>query len=448
MERNLLSRLRGVTGSDTGRAAELGVAAMAGNVVALAFTLVFTRVLGQSGYGSLGALISTFLLLTVAGYALQTTVAREVSGAIAAGDPHAGRGVRRWLQRLVLLAVGMAVVGIVARKPLAAAIGVEDVPWGAAATLPAGALWLVLSVERGALLGFQRYRLVGVSLVAEQTARLVFGVVLAVAGLDVAGAFVGTPLALAAIAAALWVPLHRQVAGAPDTELPGHRLRDLARRAWAPICALGLISWLQDGNVIVVKHLASDHEAGAWVAAAVAAKAIMWIAIGLSAFLVPEVARRAGHGEDARPILLRTMGLVGALAVPMVLVYAVAAKPILVHILHVHGAEGALPFFGLAMSMLALTYLATQYQLALHRSRFLVVLALGGLAQPLIMVAVGGSRLTALALGLLGLHVAVAAAMLVLALRRPREPGDYVEADDATAGASAEEPVPPAPTVA
>src|SRR4051794_2295687 len=446
-----LSRLRALTGSDTGRAAELGIAAMVSNVVALAFTLVFTRVLGQSGYGSLGALISTFLLLTVAGYALQTTVAREVSGAIAAGDPHAGRGVRRWLQRLVLLAVGMAVLGGVARKPLAAAMGVEDVPWGAAATLPAGALWLVLSVERGALLGFQRYRLVGVSLIAEQTARLVFGVVLAVAGLDVAGAFVGTPLALAAIAAALWVPLHRQVAGAPDGELPGHRLRDLARRAWAPICALGLISWLQDGNVIIVKHLASDQQAGAWVAAAVAAKAIMWIAIGLSAFLVPEVARRAGHGEDARPILLRVIALVAALAVPMVLVYAVAAGPILHKGLHVHGAENALPFFGLAMSMLALTYLATQYQLALHRSRFLVVLALAGLAQPVIMVAVGGSRLTALALGLLGLHIAVAAVMMVLALRRRAQPGDYVEeVDDATAAAAAVagEPVPPAPTTA
>jgi O-antigen/teichoic acid export membrane protein len=451
MERKGLSRVRALTGSDTGRAAELGIAAMVGNVVALAFTLVFTRVLGQSGYGSLGALISTFLLLTVAGYALQTTVAREVSGAIAAGDPDAGRGVRRWLQRLVLLALGMAVLGVLARRPLATLIGVEDVPWGAAATLPAGALWLVLSVERGALLGFQRYRLVGVSLVAEQTARLAFGVILAVAGLDVAGAFVGTPLALAAIAAALWVPLHRQVAGVSATELPGHRLRDLARRAWAPICALGLISWLQDGNVIVVKHLATDHEAGAWVAAAVAAKAIMWIAIGLSAFLVPEVARRAGHGEDARPILLRVIALVMGLAVPMVLVYAVAAKPILVHILHVHGAEGALPFFGLAMSMLALTYLATQYQLALHRSRFLVVLALGGLAQPLIMVAVGGSRLTALALGLLGLHVVVAAVMLTLALRHRSEPGDYVdEADDATVAAAtaAGEPVPPAPTVA
>src|SRR4051812_44952914 len=325
----LIARVRKLTGSETGKAAELGIAAMLGNVVSLVFTLVFTRVLGQSGYGSLGALISTFLLLTVAGYALQTTVAREVSGALAAGDPDAGRGVSRWLRKLEFLAVGAAVVGVLLREPLATVIGVEDVPWAASATLLCGALWLILSVERGALLGFQRYRLVGGSLVAEQVARLVFGIVLAVAGLDVTGAFLGTPLALAAVAAALWVPLHRQVAGAPDTELPGHRLRDLALRAWAPICALGLISWLQDGNVIVVKHLASDHDAGAWVAAAVAAKAIMWIAIGLAGFLVPEVARRAGRGEDARPILLRTMGLIAALAVPMVLVYVVAAKPIL-----------------------------------------------------------------------------------------------------------------------
>src|SRR4051812_49675599 len=146
----LIARLRNLTGSETGKAAELGIAAMLGNVVSLVFTLVFTRVLGQSGYGSLGALISTFLLLTVAGYALQTTVAREVSGAIAAGDPNAGRGVRRWLQRLTLLALAMAVVGVAARRPLATAIGVEDVPWGAAATLPAGALWLRLSGGGGA----------------------------------------------------------------------------------------------------------------------------------------------------------------------------------------------------------------------------------------------------------------------------------------------------------
>src|SRR3954463_14088197 len=440
MERKSSSRLRALSGSDTGRAAELGIAAMVANVVGLAFTLVFTRLLGQSGYGSLGALISTFLILTVAGYALQTTVAREVSGALAAGDPDAGRGVRRWLRRLAVLAFGLAVVGLLARDVLATVIGVEDVPWGAGATLFAGAMWLILSVERGALLGFQRYRLVGVSLVAEQGARLLFGIIRPVAGLDVTGAFLGTPLALATIAAVLWLPLHRQVANAPDDELPGHRLRDLALRAWAPICALGLISWLQDGNVIVVKHLASDHDAGAWVAAAVAAKAIMWIAIGLAGFLVPEVARRASSGEDARPILLRTMGLIIGLAVPMVLVYAAAANPILTHVLHVHGAEGALPLFGLAMSMLALTYLATQYQLALHHSRFLILLATAGVAQPLIMIAVG-AKLTALAAGLLGLQIVLAAARLTPDPRQ--EETAYVEADDPTAAGVPPEPVTP-----
>ena len=142
--------------SETTRAAELGLAALMGNVVALVFTLVFTRVLGQDGYGSLAALLSTFLILTVPGYALQTTVAREVSAAVAAGDPNAGAPVGRWLRRLTLLAIALAALGALARQPLADLVGVPHSPWGAAGALLAGTLWLVVSVERGALVGFRR----------------------------------------------------------------------------------------------------------------------------------------------------------------------------------------------------------------------------------------------------------------------------------------------------
>src|ERR687886_761553 len=95
----MLARLRSLSGSDTGRAAGMAGAVMAGNVLALAFTVVFAHVLGQTGYGSLAALLSTFIILMVPGAALQTTVAREVSAAIAAGDPNAGGGVRGWLRR-------------------------------------------------------------------------------------------------------------------------------------------------------------------------------------------------------------------------------------------------------------------------------------------------------------------------------------------------------------
>src|SRR3954447_18386427 len=299
--------MRRLRSSETTRAAELGIAALMGNVVALVFTLVFTRVLGQSGYGSLAALLSTFLILTVPGYALQTTVAREVSAAVAAGDPDAGAPVGRGRRRLTLAALALAVLGALGRQPLADLSGVHDAPWGAAGALLAGTLWLVVSVERGALVGLRRYRLVGVSIVCEQLARLLCGLALVAADLGVTGAFLGTPFALAIVALALWQPLHRRVGH--HSPVPGeHRLRDLLARAWAPIAALGLIAWLQDGHIIIVKHLASGHDAGAWAAVSVAAKAIMFVAIGLAGYLVPEVAGDAEAGRGPPPPPLRPRG--------------------------------------------------------------------------------------------------------------------------------------------
>jgi O-antigen/teichoic acid export membrane protein len=414
----MLARLRSLSRSETGRAAELGIASMVGNVVALVFTLVFTRVLGQVDYGSLAALMSTFLILTVPGYAMQTTVAREVSGAIAAGDPDPGAAIGRWMRRLLVGMVVLALVCALGREVLAAVIGVGDFPWAAAAAPLAGALWLMLSIERGALVGFQRYRLVGVSIVVEQVARLGFGLLFVGVGLDVTGAFLGTPFAVAAIGLMLWRPLRAHVgSGGIAPGVPGHRLRDLALRGWVPIAALGLVAWLQDGHIIIVKHLASGEDAGAWAALSVAGKAIMFVAIGLAGYVVPEVARRAGAGEDPRGVLLRVLGLIGALAVPMVLVYAVAGDEVLDIAFQVSGGGGALPLVGLAMALLAFSYLATQYQLALHRVRFVLVLLVAAVAMPLLLLAIGSS-LTALAAGLAGLNLVLTMALLALALPR------------------------------
>src|SRR3982074_3875421 len=67
--------LAGLRGSDTAKAAGLAVAMIANNVIALGSTVVFARLL--SDYGSLAALISYFLILSVAGQALQVATARE-----------------------------------------------------------------------------------------------------------------------------------------------------------------------------------------------------------------------------------------------------------------------------------------------------------------------------------------------------------------------------------
>ena len=410
-------RQRVVT-SDTGRAAGLASAVIAGNVIALVFTIVFARLLGASGYGTLGALISTFIILQVPGSALQISVAREVSRAIARGDANPGAGVARALRRLLLLAVAVTAVGLVARDWIAAAIGV-DAEWAAAATLPTGCLWLLLSVQRGALQGFQRYRVVAFSLIGEAGSRLAFGLFFYALGAGVTGAFLGTAASLAAIAVALLVPLRHELRrGAAAVAASGRHLRELLARTWAPATGLLLLFVLQEIHVIVVKHQAPDEAAGSWAAAAVAAKAIIWVAIGLGMYLLPEAARRSRQGEDARPVLVRTLALIALAAAPMVLIYAVAAEPLLRTVFgdEFTQAAGALPWLGLAMALLACAYLSVQYLLALGHSRFLWLLGVAALIEPVLVVGIG-AHLTQVALALLAIQAALAACVIVVSLR-------------------------------
>src|SRR4051812_25570365 len=204
-------RVREIVRSDTGKAAGMAAAQLVANGVALAFVVVFARVLGDDGYGALGSLLSLFLILYVPGQALQVAVAREVSARVAKGDPDPGGGVRRWLERLLIVTVGVTIVSIFARDALAAMIAVEDFPWAAAAAPVGACIWMILSVERGAMQAFARYDAVGWSLIGQEALRLVAALVLVAVGLDVTGAFFGSMVGFIFVAVALAVPLQREL---------------------------------------------------------------------------------------------------------------------------------------------------------------------------------------------------------------------------------------------
>jgi O-antigen/teichoic acid export membrane protein len=411
---------RSLASSDTGRAAGMAAAVIAANVIALVITVVFARLLGASGYGSLAALMSAFIILMVPGSALQIAVAREVSRP---GGADPGAGVRPWLARIGVATVAVAAVAIPARELIASAIGVEE-GWAAAAVPVTAMLWMLVAVMRGALQGFGLYRTVALSIVGEGVARLVLGLALVGAGLDVTGAFLGTPLALVTVGAVLLVLLRPHL---PAPAVGGvARLRDLLAGARAPVAGLTLLFVLQEVHVIVVKHEADGDSAGSYAVAAVAAKAIIWVAVGLGLYLLPEVARRAGGGVDGRPVLTRTLALIGVLAVPMVLVYAVAGEPLLRVVFGEDLAEasGALPLLGVAMALLACTYLSVQYLLGLHRASFIWVLAAAAAVEVALLAWIGAD-LERVALALLGLQVVCAAFLITTSFRTG--PGDSQE---------------------
>ena len=91
-------------GSDTAKAAGLAAAMIANNVIALVSTVVFARLLND--YGSLAALISYFLILSVVGQAMQVATAREgVLGHLGVGAALLAT-LRRWTTTMLVVTAG------------------------------------------------------------------------------------------------------------------------------------------------------------------------------------------------------------------------------------------------------------------------------------------------------------------------------------------------------
>jgi len=403
--------------TDTTTAAGLAGAQLAANGIAVVFTVVFARLLGREDYGALAALTSTFLIISVPGYALQVAAARETARGRTGLAEDLGATLERWTRRVLVLTAALALAGILLRSPLANLIGVDE-DWAAAAVLPTGGLWLLLSIQRGTLAGLGDYRPVGLSIVGEAGGRLVLGLTLAVAGLGTTGAYLGMPLAMAAASVALGIILARRAAPARpgSTAWP---LRELAREAAIPIAALVLIASLQNMDVIVVRHQFPDGPAGAYAAAAVASKIVVWTAVGVGLYLLPEAARRAARGESARPVLVRAFVVVGAIALPALIVFAAAPELLLRLGFGAEYATGAraLVLLGLAMTLLGFSYLAVQFLLAIGWSRFLVPLAAVAIAEPVLLVAVGVDSIGAFAVIVLAVQTAAAIAVLVPSVR-------------------------------
>jgi len=429
----LRARLAALRSSDIGRAGGLAGAMIANNVVALGSTVVFARLL-EHRYGSLAALISYYLILTVVGQALQVATARDaVLGRLGEG-PALAATLRGWTRALLLLTVAAAVVSILLRAPIASAVGVHQ-QWAAAIGLPAGVLWLLLSVLRGGLQGAGDYRAVGVSLVGEQVARLVLGATLAAVGLGVTGAYLGTPLSLIAMALYCDLELRRKTAvtspaGGPRAAAgrrnagsgagAPRRLRDHVVGARIPIAGLAIVALLQNLDIIAGKHRFPTDVASSYGATAVAAKVLIWVAMGAGFYLVPETSRRHAEGEDTRPVLLRSLAIVLVCAVPVLAIFAFGGRQLLQAAFGsklLLAVDALLPL-GVAFTLLALTYLAIQYLLALRRRAFLLPLAAVAVAEPVLLLTVAPSSPNGFAAVVLAVQATAAAIALLLALTR------------------------------
>ncbi len=392
MRARIESLLAHIRGSDTGQAAGLALAMIVNNVIALGSSVAFARLVND--YGALAALISYLVILTVVGQALQVATAREgVLGHLGTGEQLLDT-LERWATTLAVFTLLATIVSCLLRQQIADLVGVHNYPWAAALGVPGGCMYLGVCILRGALQAISDYRSVGLSLVGEQAVRLIAGSALAVIGLGVTGAYLGSLISYVAMSVYCGVRLYGQLAppGRPRWRFraPGQAHVPFWSMAWGaaiPILALGIVQLLQNVDLITAKHQFSNHVASSYAVAAVAAKVLIWIAMGASFYLVPETSRRRAEGRDTRPVLLQCLGIIVACAIPCLLIFAVAAHPLLAAVFGTKRAiaSDALVPLAAAFTVLAMTYLAVQYLLALKRVWFLLAIGLVALLEPVLL---------------------------------------------------------------
>jgi O-antigen/teichoic acid export membrane protein len=339
--------------------------------------------------------------------------------------------VGRWVgtvHRIVLAAIAVEIVVVVLiRNWIAQQLSLPN-SQGVVLILVAAGVWILLCVDRGVLQAHRRYRGLAGNLLVEGGVRTVLVLVLVAAHVGVAGYALGVFVGeVAATLHAHWLVGRNPEPAAASASMADAGAADgadggggenslLARRRLmadvaAAFCGLALLGLLQNVDVILLGRL--DHaNVGPYAAISVASKALVFGALALGAYLLPEATIRWNEGGHA----VRQLGVTLIfLAVPAALLLAIAVFVPKAFLTLVFGARlsAAAPAFAalvVAMMFLSFSVLVTNYLFGTG-SRWIVLLLAAGSGLALVLVAQADGQMVATARADLAAQGALAVAM-------------------------------------
>jgi O-antigen/teichoic acid export membrane protein len=366
--------------------------------------LVLGRWLGPAAFAEANLIVTLLLMLALVSTTLQTVLARF---AAQASDESELLSLRRWALGWAWgLGLGLALLLMLVSPVLAAFFHL-------ASALPLLLLALALpfafalGVERGCMQGTARFVTLALNYQAEMWVRLLATVALLALGMAVPG--VALALLLSLLAAWLlgqsdgltqrhkgtkaWrinVNLPSFASFAALRRCSGQALRETSFRcvpvrelkqwtalpperrallAYAGPVALALLGQLlmTNADVLLVKRRFPGEIAGHYAALALASRIIFFATWSVVTTLFPLVAQRQSRGEPHGRLLLAGLGLVGAVAGPLLVLFALLPEQVL-GLLFGAAFVAAAPLLGLAAvstTLYALANVVISYRLAL-----------------------------------------------------------------------------------
>lgn len=261
----------------------------------------------------------------------------------------------------------------------------------------------LLCLDRGLLQAHRNYRTLSVNLLVEGGVRTVAVLAFVAAGAGPSGAAAG--ILVAEVVTAIHARVTADRAWGAEARAEGRRWvapealtaaaraerRVLVTDLVTAFVALAMTALLQNIDVIVLGREAPSMS-GSYAAVSVASKALVFGAIVLGGYLLPEAAIRWREGGHALRQLAVTLLLLGLPATAL-LVAALAAPHILLSVVFSSwylGAESAFLPLVLAMVCLSVTVILTMYLLAIGRRWITGLLVVGAVAATAAVAAAHG----------------------------------------------------------
>ncbi|MDP8215393.1 MAG: oligosaccharide flippase family protein [Candidatus Euphemobacter frigidus] len=363
------------------------------NIFNLVYQLGLVRLLSVVEYGVLNSLISLTVLASQFTVPFYPVLARSFSIYIARNE--SGR-VRILLKRatrdLGIIAAILLLILILASGPIATWLQIGQSYYIILVGFVISAS--TLAVVPGAFLwGWQRFTHLAALGILPAGLKLAVGLALVGAGLGVSGAlggYVTVPLCMILVGFTFIHFLRRDF---PEEEEAGDKecvsMASIYKYFIPTGIALFSFSVLTNFDVILVKHFFPPREAGFYSVAQMVGKIILFLPGAISIVIFPKAASAQARSQASFSILRKGLVVVASVNVVAMLVCAVFPGFVLKILTGKTDPESVrlVPWFALAMSFYALTWLNIFYHLSIHSTRFIPYLAGFALAQTVIIAA-------------------------------------------------------------
>jgi O-antigen/teichoic acid export membrane protein len=405
------------------QAGPLAVGGLVANGLNIVATVLIARLLTPRQYGGVAQLLGLFFVLSMPGSALLVGVVRRIAAAAQGRQEHVHRWTTRLARRCLVGLVLWVAFSVAIEAPLASALRLPS-SGGVAAVLIAGGVWLLLCIDRAVLQAHRRYAGLGLNLIVEIGIRTVFVLCFAAAGFGIAGYGIG--LLLGEVVATVHARLLSGRAWnypataslAPDLVAKDRTLSIDLTVAFVGFVLLGI---LQNADIILVGRL-DPSSAGPYAAISVASKSLVFGAILLGSYILPEAALRWHQGQHALRQLAVTLVFLMVPSAILLAIALVAPEQFLTAVFSAQLSGGAPAFATLvgAMACLGLVVVMTNYLFGAARRWIVVLLAVGVVALLILIHRAHGAIVPTARAELAvqgGLALAVAVAFAVVHLR-------------------------------